>query len=256
MGRKASSIAHRRRVLRVEHDARMADAIKAYRKQEQTNPDQKLSLRAIAHAHRVSPSTLGRLLNGGISIADFNRAKRHLTRPEERVLVAIIIDRARRGFPLTHRLIEENANAILRVWKGPTFKVGLSWVSRFLETHATELAVYYNNPLDRSRASGLNPTAVGWYFDTLEKLQRDHNIPTENWYGADESGVALGVTSTAEVIGPAGQKLQHQQQDGEREIVTVLETICADGSMLRPTVVFKGKNLLSKWGKVNPCHAS
>ncbi|KAG8985345.1 hypothetical protein FRB93_005870 [Tulasnella sp. JGI-2019a] len=76
----------------------------------------------------------------------------------------------------------------------------------------------------------------------------------ENWYGADESSVALGITSTAEVIRPAGQKLQHQQQDGKCEIVTVLETICTDGSMLKLTVIFKGKNLLLKWGKVNPCN--
>ncbi|KIO18048.1 hypothetical protein M407DRAFT_84348, partial [Tulasnella calospora MUT 4182] len=43
----------------------------------------------------------------------------------------------------------------------------------------------------------------------------------------------------------AGQGVQHKQQDVEREIVTVLETICADDTYLRPTIiVFKGRNLL------------
>ncbi|KIO27370.1 hypothetical protein M407DRAFT_38982, partial [Tulasnella calospora MUT 4182] len=58
-------------------------------------------------------------------------------------------------------------------------------------------------------------------------------------YAADETGIALGQAMRTLVIGPAGQNVQHKQQDVEREIVTVLETICADGTYLRPTVIFK-----------------
>lgn len=214
------------------------------------------SIRSVAIEFRVDPTTLGRRLDGGVSMNEFNRTKRHLTEAEERVLLDHIIGQAHRGFPLTHRMLEERSNAILQVRKGPDFTVGVSWVSRFLEIHLEELSVYWSNPLNRSRASGLNPTAVGWYYDTLEKLQREHNIPEENWYAADESRIAMGVTATVQVIGPAGQKMQHKQQDGEREIVTVMETICPPGEALRPTIVFKGKNLLHKWGLNNDCDAS
>lgn len=97
---------------------------------------------------------------------------------------------------------------------------------------------------------------MGWYYNTLEMLERDYNIPRENWYGADETAVSLGLLAKEQVIGPKGQRLQYKQQNGDREMITVLETICADGSTLRPTVVFKGKNLLKKWGVDNPCKAS
>lgn len=176
-----------------------------------------------------------------------------LTPAEEHIFINFIIDNARRGSPLTHRLLRQKANALLRVRKGLFFEVGKAWVSRFLAIHSKELSTYYSNPLDRSRASGLNPVAVGMYFDTLEALERNHDIPTENWYGTDESGFSLGLNGTREVIGPAGQKIQHRQQDGEWEIVTVLEIICTDGTCLKPTVIFKGKNLLTKWGRENPC---
>lgn len=221
MGRKASSIAHRKRVLRAEYDTRMGEAL-AFHKAQQSLPEgQRKSNRQIASTHRLSPSTFGRLLKGGVSISEFNAKKRHLPPAEERVVIKFLLDNARRGLPLNHRLLRDKVNAILAVRKGPSFRVGKSWVSRFLEIHSDQLATYYTNPLDRSRSSGLNPVAVGWYFDTLEALAREHNIPTENWYAADESCMSLGVSATAEVIGPAGQRMQHQQQDGEREIVTV-----------------------------------
>lgn len=255
MGRKSSSIAQRKRMLRTAQDAKMKEAIAAYRKIESTPGAPKPSARDIALSHGVPPTSLRRLLAGGTSIADFNATKRHLTPAEERVLLNFTKEQAKRGFPPTHRLLESHANAILHLRKGLTFKVGLSWVSRFLDRHKEEIAVYWSRSLGRSRANGLNPVAVGWYFDVLEELEQS-GIPPENWYAADETGIALGQAMWTLVIGPAGQAIQHKQQDIEREIVTVMETICADGTYLRPTVIFKGKNLLKKWGAENPSGAS
>lgn len=255
MGRKSSTIVHRKRKLRAAQDARMKEAIIAYRKIESTPNVPKPSARDIAKRHGVPATTLRRLLAGGKSIAEFNATKRHLTPAEERVILDFTKAQAKKGFPPSHKVLEDRANAILRLRKGPAFKVGESWVSRFLDAHNEEISVYWSRSLGRSRANGLNPVAVGWYFDVLEELER-LNIPAENWYAADETGIALGQAMRTLVIGPAGQNVQHKQQDVEREIVTVLETICADGTYLRPTVVFKGKNLLKKWGAENVCGAS
>lgn len=234
----------------------MQEAILEYRKWERTANAPKLTIRSLALQHRVDNTTLGRLLRGGVSLSEHNAKKRHLTPNEERVLLDFTKDQAKRGFPLSHRLLRERANAILRTRKGITFSVGRSWVSRFLSTHSDEISVYWSRSLDRARKNGLQETAVGWYYDTLEKLDRENDIPQENWYGADETAMALGLLGKEEVIGPAGQKMQYKVQDGDREMVTALETICADGSTLRPTVIFKGKNLLQKWGRDNPCEAS
>ncbi|CAK5275006.1 unnamed protein product [Mycena citricolor] len=58
------------------------------------------------------------------------------------------------------------------------------------------------------------------------------------------------------VVGTAGEKTQHLQSDGGRENTTVVVTICADGTSLRPVVIFKGKKFDLDWNQENPTEAS
>lgn len=44
-------------------------------------------------------------------------------------------------------------------------------------------------------------------------------------------------------MGPRDSRCQHLQQGGTKENITVLVTICADGTALPPTIVFKNKEL-------------
>ncbi|EIW54948.1 DDE-domain-containing protein, partial [Trametes versicolor FP-101664 SS1] len=77
-------------------------------------------------------------------------------------------------------------------------------------------------------------------------------IVPECIYGMDETGLQQGVGGTERVIGPAGRKFQYQQESGDRENITVLVTICADGSSIPPAVIYKGEALgYSKKGYVN-----
>jgi hypothetical protein len=82
-----------------------------------------------------------------------------------------------------------------------------------------------------------------------------YNIPDELVYGADETGIQGGIGVTERVIGPAGAKIQHQQRSGNRENITVLPTICADGTSLAPTVIYKGDAFQTKWLQDNPLNA-
>ncbi|KIJ52065.1 hypothetical protein M422DRAFT_157164, partial [Sphaerobolus stellatus SS14] len=72
----------------------------------------------------------------------------------------------------------------------------------------------------------------------------------------DESGFPPESARTQRVLGRRGTKIQHKQGTANRENVTVLVTICADGGVLRPTIIFKGKNIQQGWGANNPSHAS
>jgi hypothetical protein len=38
--------------------------------------------------------------------------------------------------------------------------------------------------------------------------------------------------------------------------VTAIVTICADGTTLRPTIIFKGQNFMMKWAENNVANAS
>jgi hypothetical protein len=81
-------------------------------------------------------------------------------------------------------------------------------------------------------------------------------IREENIYGTDESGFFPEGGVRVRVIGARGKKTQHQQSDGGRENTTVIVTICADGSSLKPAVIYKGQSYHVKWDQENPAEAS
>ncbi|KLO14049.1 DDE-domain-containing protein, partial [Schizopora paradoxa] len=72
----------------------------------------------------------------------------------------------------------------------------------------------------------------------------------------DESGFQLSFQTKKRVVGRKGAKIQHKQGASDRENVTVLVTICADGSRLHPTIIFKGANFMTKWSNNNVANAS
>ncbi len=73
--------------------------------------------------------------------------------------------------------------------------------------------------------------------------------------GADETGIQTGIGVTERVIGPVGQKMQYQQRSGNRENITVLPTICADGTSVPPIIIYKGEAFQAKWLQENPLDA-
>ncbi|KIO07587.1 hypothetical protein M404DRAFT_135527, partial [Pisolithus tinctorius Marx 270] len=53
----------------------------------------------------------------------------------------------------------------------------------------------------------------------------------------------------------ANQKIQHQQCDGNRENITVMVAICADGSSIAPTIIYKGQGFSTNWHQNNDLNA-
>jgi len=49
---------------------------------------------------------------------------------------------------------------------------------------------------------------------------------------------------------------QYPQRGGNRENITVIVTICADGTTTPPAVIFKGQAFQVKWKQDNPANAS
>ena len=50
--------------------------------------------------------------------------------------------------------------------------------------------------------------------------------------------------------------MQHRVGGAGRENVTTIVTICADGTVLKPIIIFKGKNVMKKWTENNISGAS
>ena len=97
--------------------------------------------------------------------------------------------------------------------------------------------------LARKKQDDLMAQAVALFH--AQKMDSDTGKP----------GIQSGIGVTERVIGPAGAKMQHQQRSGNRKNITVLPTICADGTSLPPTVIYKGEAFQTKWLQENPLDA-
>jgi hypothetical protein len=201
---------------------------------------------------------LAQLSNGGRTLTEANGKKSWLTNAEQDLIVQFVIELALQGFPLSPKRLREHAEHILRACLGDQFPedgLGKNWATWFITKHHDRIGMYWSSALDGSCGCAVNPVTKDEYFTILKQLREDFNVPDELVYGADETGIQTGIGVTECVIGPAGAKMQHQQQSGNRENITVLPTICADGTSLPPTVIYKGESFQTKWLQENPLDA-
>jgi len=253
----------------------LTDAIKVYLENQQKPEDseERKSLRKICKEVeeewqekkgyrnvRVARDTVQRRLQGGRSCHQFNmETNSWLTTDEEKLLVIFCLDYAARGFPLNHRTLKLHVDNILRARLGNDFPesgVGKNWTDRFVERQSNSLGRYWTAPLDTARGRAVNKTTNERWYNLLGDTIKKNNIEEDCIWAADETGFQPGGGVKERVIGPAHIKTQHQQRDGDRENITVMVTICADGDEIPPTVIYKGKTFSTAWHQANTLKAS
>jgi len=170
-----------------------------------------------------------------------------LSHVESQVVLDNALHLAERGVALMAKDFARRASAIIKARDGPDAKpLGHNWAHRFLTRNLDQVSMYWGSCINSKRGRAINPIANGDYWDVMEKLIVG-KIKSWRMYGMDEIDCMLGYAPCRRVAGPPGQKIQHDQADGNWEMVTVVNTICADGTYLKPIVVYKGKNFLIRW---------
>jgi hypothetical protein len=71
----------------------------------------------------------------------------------------------------------------------------------------------------------------------------------------DEKGIQLGIGQKVKAFVDHDQKDVYSVEDGNRELVAVIEAISAAGSCLHLSVIYQGKCHDLEWGRNNPCNA-
>ena len=84
---------------------------------------------------------------------------------------------------------------------------------------------------------------------------KNYNIKEENTYTVDEMGCQPSDGEEEHIIGSQKCGPQYQQCDSNRENITVLVNICADGTSTLPVVIYKGLAYQVKWQQDNPANA-
>jgi hypothetical protein len=261
-----------KRKMQEEHDKWMKHAVAIYRsEQEKSSGAKPKGLRTICHELMdeckkttgieisLNHGTLRNLVNGGRTIRDFNAGKAWLSDIETKHVISYALDTASRAFPFSHRRLREHVEEILRAQLGEAFRVdglGHNWTSRFVANHAEELKTCWSRSLEHVRGGAVNPTTNHAWFTMLGDVLDKEAIEVDCIWAADETGFLPSLGTKERVIGPTGIKTQYQQRDGSRETITVMVTICADGSSIAPTVIFKGHTFTTKWNQENPLNAS
>jgi hypothetical protein len=120
--------------------------------------------------------------------------------------------------------------------------LGHNWINNFLTRHHDKLQMQQSKPLDTQRGQALNPIV-------------DNGILPRNIYGIDKSGFPPSDQGTQCMIGHRGTKTQYAQGSTEHENVTAIITICTDGTVLKPSIIFNGQNVMKKWGDKNVSNA-
>jgi hypothetical protein len=88
----------------------------------------------------------------------------------------------------------------------------------------------------------------------LKDVVETHKIPAENIYNMDEKGIQLGIGQKVKAFVDCDQKDVYSVKDGNRELVTVIEAISANGWSMHPSVIYQGMHRDLEWGQNNPCN--
>lgn len=207
-----------------------------------------LSLREAALHFKVHKNRLTARFNGRQSKKEAHKHEKALNFAEEKALVDWVREMGRRGIPFHASAVAQHASVI----SGRT--IGESWVHRFKTRHP-ELKMKWSTGLEKCRAQSLNEAAVSGFYDLLDELVTQYNVPAENIYNMDEKGIQLGMGKRVRAMVDRDQKCVYQVEDGDRELVTVIECLAADGKAIRPSVVFKAVRRDLEWARNNPCNA-
>jgi Tc5 transposase DNA-binding domain/helix-turn-helix, Psq domain len=209
------------------------------------------STRAASITYGVAYSTLYRRVKGCPTRRDTRPASCKLTQTEESTLVEWVLSMDQRGLAPTQDIVRQMANILLQKRSqnqpNPSLTVGQNWVYNLVQRHKT-LKSQYNRKYDYQRAKCEDPAIIRPWFELVYNTIGKYGILDTDIYNFDETGFQMGVISTAKVItGAERSNRPVSVQPGNREWVTAIDCICADGQSLPPVIIFEGKVHQSTW---------
>ena len=193
---------------------------------------------ATAKKFGCNRSTLSRRHRGVCaSRADGYAEQRHLNTTQEKELVNYIDTLCKRGLPPTREMIRNFAAEIAKKY------VGKCWADRFIERHRIHLLSRWTLGKDSLRHKADSAYKYELYFSLLKEKFAQYDIQPSNMYNMDEKGFLIGVLSKMKRVFSRARyesgEMKTLLQDGNREWITLLACICADGSALTPALIYQ-----------------
>ena len=122
-------------------------------------------------------------------------------------------------------------------------EIGKEWVSRFLHRHRVELVLKWTMGLDYNRSRADSAFKYSLYFELLRKKIEQYELEPQHIYNMDEKGFLIGILSKMKRVFSRKRyeegSIKQIIQDGNREWITTIAAICADGSALSPGLIYQ-----------------
>jgi hypothetical protein len=212
------------------------------------NGKPRLSFRAAAATHGVNHETLRQRYNGRASHSQAALHQMRLTPAQEQIVKEQVIECQARGIPLAPADVMKAATLISKQ------ECGERWYRSFRQRNP-DLIGKISKCLEAPRAQALNRANVTKFFDMISDLTTKYNIPPHLIYNMDEKGVQLGKGGNRYVLVDRNMRTVSCVENGNRQNVTVIECVCADGTALHPCVIFKARQRDLEIARNNPCNA-
>lgn len=206
------------------------------------------NIAATARLYNVDRSTLSRRFN---KVTQSHQTKCEnqsiLSIQQEHTLVSYINELTERGLPPTPAMLRTFVYDIVHKYPGK------DWPHRFCKRWSNCLESRYLTAMDSSRQKADIKESYEHYFSLMKQKIEQYDVQACNMYNMDEKGFLIGVLTKSKRIftkeALSEKQLLGNKQDGNREWITVLATICADGSHLSPGLIYKALtgNLQDTW---------
>jgi hypothetical protein len=209
--------------------------------------DSQKTISGVAIEYGLNRTTLSRRFRGvQESASQKAQSQQLLTPPQEQRLVSHIKQLSSRGLHPTPAIVRNLAFEICGT------EPGQNWSNRFVHRHVQELGSGYCERLDRQRFKADYKVAYKDYFEKLQEKTKKWSILPCNTYNMDEKGFLIGWASKQQrIFSKQSNTSRNVLSDGNREWITLLACICADGTALPPGIIFAGSSgqLQDTWVK-------
>jgi hypothetical protein len=201
-----------------------------------------------AEIFEVPKTTLLRRLKGSRPRSETRANGHKLQAVEEEVLLKQLLEADKRGFPIRPEFLRGMAQILLRErLQTSTAVLGINWAYSFVKRHP-QLRTRYNRRITYQRARQEDPKVIIPWFQTVHAAIQEHGIHEDDIWNFDETGFAMGLCSTSKVITAAERSEKPRRViQGNREWVTIIETVSSKGVHIPPVIILKATNQQAAW---------
>jgi DDE superfamily endonuclease len=217
-----------------------------------THPE--ISKNSIARQFQLPLSTFKARAAGRLTRHNAHVDQQRCTPGEESALIRWCQDLSAGGYPVRLDMLREMGEYLLnkRVvgrWEPANedhISLGIHWPRRFLARSSCLKAVL-SKTIDHTRSQACTRDNFQRWFDAFHTVIQQHQSTASDIYNIDETGFRMGDTGRQYVIVDNKTTGSTWTSEEKGEALTVVECVCADGTLLPPFIIFKGKHIQSTW---------